>query len=342
MADDPTPAGGSSPEPRRRDPLLARLVGAGTRTGLRGAGRVAEATGIDRAAEEAVVRALESPAAERALTRALESAAVERSVVQVVDSAMVERVWERVLASDEIQKTVERIAQSPEIRQAIAYQGVGLIDDIGAQIGRVARHLDSALERVARALFRRPRREGDVHQAGLVTRALAFVLDGAILNFSFFAASALVALIVNGLFGDRGDASAPAIVAGAFVWAVAGSAYLLTFWSLSGETPGMRFLDLRLEGPDGPRLGFRRALRRLIGTVLAALPLFLGFLPILFNDRRRAFNDRFSETEVRYLPPRRAGAGGGPRPAPPPPGRAAPWRASRSDQPDPATGRARS
>ena len=322
MADDPTPPGGSSPGPRRRNPLLARLVGAGTRTAIGGAGRVAEATGIDRAleeaAEEAVVRALESPAAERALTRALQSAAVERSAVQVVDSAMLERVWERVLASDEIQKTVERIAQSPEIRQAIAYQGVGLIDDIGAQIGRVARRLDATLERVARALLRRPRREGEAHQAGLVTRGLAFVLDGAILNFSFFAVSALVALAINGLFDDRGDASTPAILAGAFVWGIAGSAYLVTFWSLSGETPGMRFLDLRLEGPDGPRLGFRRALRRLVGTVLAVLPLFLGFVPILFNQRRRGLNDRFADTEVRYLPPRRE----------------APWSASRRDPPD--------
>lgn len=280
---------------------------------------MAEATGIDRALEEAaevaVVNALESPAAERALTRALESPAVERSVVQVIDSALLDRVWERMLASDEIQKTVERIAQAPEIRQAIAYQGVGLVDDIGAQIGRVARRLDATLERVARALFRRPRREGDAHQAGLVTRGLAFLLDGAILNFSFFAVSALVALAINGLFDSRGDASTPAIVAGALVWAVAGSVYLLTFWSLSGETPGMRFFDLRLEGPEGPRLGFRRALRRLVGTVLAVLPMGLGLVPILFNDRRRGFNDRLADTEVRYLPPRRE----------------APWGASRRD-----------
>ena len=307
------------PEPGR-EPLLARLVGAGTRTGLRGAERVAEATGIDRALEEAasaaVIRALESPAAERALARALESAAVERSLTTVVDSEMIDRVWERLLASDEAQKLVERIAGAPEIRQAIAYQGVGLVDDVGAQIGRVARRLDDTLERVVRALFRRPRREGEAKNAGVLTRGLAFLLDGVILNFSFFAVSSLVVLAINAIF-NADEASAPALVAGTLAWALAGSAYLITFWSLSGETPGMRFFDLRLHGPDGRRLGVRRATRRLIGTILSVIPFFLGFLGILFDERRRAWNDRFSQTEVRYLAPRRE----------------APW-ASRDDDAD--------
>ena len=77
----------------------------------------------------------------------------------------------------------------------------------------------------------------------------------------------------------------------------------MTFWSLSGETPGMRFLDLRIEGPDGRRLGSRRAWRRLVGVVLSVLTLGIGFLIALFDDRRPA--DRLSHTEVRYLPPRR-------------------------------------
>jgi uncharacterized RDD family membrane protein YckC len=283
------------PPERGDEPLLARLVGAGTRTGLRGAGRVAEATGVDRALEDA---------ASAAVIRALESAAVERSLTTVIDSAMIERVWERLLASDEAQKLVERIAGAPEIRQAIAYQGVGLVDDVGAQIGRVARRLDDTIERVFRTLFRRPRREGAAQNAGVLTRGLAFLLDGVILNFSFFAISSLIVLALNAIL-DVGDASAPALVAGSFVWALAGSAYLVTFWSLSGETPGMRFFDLRLDGPDGRRLGVRRATRRLTGTILSVLPFFLGFLGILFDERRRAWNDRFSQTEVRYLPPRR-------------------------------------
>ena len=182
MADSPQPP---DQPPARREPLLGRLLEAGARTG----GRVAEATGIDQAIEDvaadAVVRALESPAAERAIAQALESAAVERSINRAIDSEMIDRVWERLLASDEVQKLVERIAEAPEIRNAIAAQGFGLIDDIGAQVGRIARHVDSIVERVARAIFRKPRREGEAKQAGLFSRALAMGIDAVIVNVIF-------------------------------------------------------------------------------------------------------------------------------------------------------------
>jgi uncharacterized RDD family membrane protein YckC len=287
--------------------------------------RVAEATGIDRAieevAEEAVVRALDSPAAERAIARALESAAVERSINRAIDSEMIDRVWERLLASDEVQKLVERIAQAPEVRQAIAYQGLGLVDDIGAQIGRIARRIDNTLERVARAILRRPQREGAVADAGIFTRGLAAAFDAVLLNAIFFATTSLLALGIDTIFGLDGSASTPALVAGTLFWILAGSSYLLFFWSLSGETPGMRFLDLRLQGPDGPRLGFHRAFRRLIGVVLSAIPLGLGFWVSLFDARRRTWADRHAETEVLYLPPRREApwVGAAPAPVPPPP-----------------------
>lgn len=291
--------------PRGRDPLLARMIGAGARSGA----RVAEATGIDRALEdlvaEAVVGALESPAAERAIARALESEAVERSINRTIDSEMIDRVWERLLASEEVQQLIERIAEAPELRQAIAAQGFGLIDDIGAQIARIARRIDSALERIARRLLRRSQREQPDDRAGLATRALAFVLDAVIVNGIFLLVTGVFVSIVQNVFGADQDASGPALVVGGLTWCLLTGAYLVGFWGLSGETPGMRFLDLRLYGPDGPRLGFRRSARRLIGVVLGAIPFGLGFWIVLFGEKRLTFADRFSETDMRCLPPRR-------------------------------------
>lgn len=302
MAETPKPPPEEGPG---REPLIARLMGAGARGSI----RVAEATGIDRAveevAEEAVSRALESPAAERAIARALESEAVERSINRAIDSEMIDRVWERLLASDEVQKLVERIAQAPEVRQAIAYQGVGLIDDIGAQVGKLARHLDDVLERVARTIFRRRKREDEATNAGLVSRGLATAIDLGILNLIFLATSALLGAAVSAVFGASDDVTLEEFLAASAVWILGAGTYLMTFWSLSGETPGMRFLDLRIEGPDGRRLGSRRAWRRLVGVVLSVLTLGIGFLIALFDDRRRALADRLSHTEVRYLPPRR-------------------------------------
>jgi uncharacterized RDD family membrane protein YckC len=60
----------------------------------------------------------------------------------------------------------------------------------------------------------------------------------------------------------------------------------------------MRFLAIRLEHNGSPEIGFRRALRRLWGTVLAILPFGLGLVPIAFSDRRRGLQDRIADTDV--------------------------------------------
>jgi uncharacterized RDD family membrane protein YckC len=293
------------PPEGERTPLPGRLLGAGAR----GARAVAGAAGLDtvaeRTTEEAIVRALESPAVERAifrvleseeaqeaLARALASPAVERAALQVLDSELVDRVWDRLLASDEIQRTIERIAEAPEIRSAIASQGFGLLDDLGRQIRQIAGRLDDALERIVRRLFGRPRTE-PTRNVGLVTRALAFVIDAAILNGAFL----VLAGVIASLSGSNGVSGA-GIVFGVGAWIIAGSTYLLTFWSLSGQTPGMRVLSIRIEADGDRHLGLRTARRRYVGAILAAIPLGLGFLGVITRDDRRGFHDRRAGTDV--------------------------------------------
>jgi uncharacterized RDD family membrane protein YckC len=282
---------------------------------------VAQATGIERTVEavteEAIVRAIESPAVERALARVLKgpaveeamqdavnSAAVERALTDALDSELVDNVWDRLLASEEVQQLIERIAEAPEVRSAIAAQGVGFLDDFRRQIGKAARRLDDTLERIARRLFRRPLRAAPTDFAGLITRSLAVAVDIGVLNLFFLAISALVAIVAS-LFVS-GDSTGPAVVVGVAAWLVAGSVYLVTFWALAGQTPGMRFLGIRLEVDGSAEIGARVAFRRLLGTVLAVIPLFLGFLGVIFSERRHGLNDRIANTDVMCMPLERA------------------------------------
>ena len=307
----PSPSGGRPPD-GGPESLPARLLG----TGARGARQVARATRIDNAievaAEETVVRAVESQVFERALERvlsgplieeavedALTSPAVERALANALDSEMLDRIWARLLASDEAQKLVERIAEAPEVRAALAAQGVGLLADLGRGARRVARRLDDGVERVVRRLLSRPAREQPSACAGLVTRVLALALDGAIINAGFLVASALVALVVSVVSGDSNGVGSAALVAGAGAWVAVSAVYLLFFWALVGQTPGMRFLRIRLDAGGG--IGLRRAGRRLLGAVLAAIPLLLGFLGVVLNERRRGWQDRIADTDVLYV-----------------------------------------
>jgi uncharacterized RDD family membrane protein YckC len=319
-----TPALGFVPvvsESRPRRPFPARLLG----TGARSARQVAGITGLDRAAEtaieDALVSAVESPAVERALVRILEGPqfeeamaralgqpAVEQALARALDSEQFDHLWARLLASDEAQRLVERIAEAPEVRAAVTAQGVGLIEDLGRQLRRVARRLDDGLERVARAIFRRPRRAESPKQAGLVTRGLAVGIDAVILNGIFIVLSAVIALAASLIGGGNAELSTSEAALGFLGWVLAWTCYLLFFWSLSGQTPGMRFLAISLDAGGVRQIGLRRAMRRLVGLGLAIIPLCAGFLGILFSERRRGFQDRFADTEVVYVETRQRAA----------------------------------
>lgn len=293
-----------------RPPIPARLLG----VGVRGARTVTKATGIDRAvevaAEEAIVAAVESKAVERAMARvlegpvvqeavdgALESEKVKQALLEAMDSELVDEVWRRLLASEEVQQLVERIAEAPEVRAAISAQGMGLLGDIGRTIGNLARRLDDRFERVVRRLFLRPPRALPTDRAGAVSRALAMGIDGVFVNLAFTAFVALVTLVANAFGGNGEGGSSLAIAVGSTAWLSFGAIYLVGFWSLAGQTPGMRFVGIRL---DGERLPPRRSFRRLVGLGLSVVTLGIGFLGVVFGDRRRAWEDRLSGSEVIY------------------------------------------
>ena len=252
------------------------------------------------AVERALVRILEGPAVEEAMQRLLASPAVERVLLEALDSDMVDRVWERLLASDEAQRLVERIAEAPEVRAAVAAQGVGLLDDMGFQAREVTRRLDDWVERLARAVVFRRRRTEPTRTAGFVTRLVGLTIDLAVVSAGLFVVSGLLAIALSLVFPGS-DGSTSALLAGTAAWLLAGAGYLLSFWSLSGQTLGMRFLSIRLDVDGSRRVGLRCALRRLIGGVLAAIPLGAGFLGILYSERRHGLQDWFAGTDVIFV-----------------------------------------
>ena len=136
---------------------------------------------------------------------------------------------------------------------------------------------------------------------GLVTRAVAFVIDAAIVNVVAAVVAAAAALVVS-VFPIGHNARAVLVAVGGalfFVW-VAG--YFTVFWSTTGQTPGNRVMEIRVVGSHGEQLGPGRAFLRVIGAVLAALPLFAGFVPILLTDRRRGLADWMADTVVVTAP----------------------------------------
>lgn len=291
-----------APDPDQ--PPVARLL----RAGARGAERVARATGVDRAldeaVEEAIVRALNSEAVDRAIERAvalrapmveLNAEEIARLVKQALDSEAGERVWGEVLASGQVQMLVERIAGAPEIRAAIAAQSAGLITDVGVRLTRLTEALDDTMERVVRP---RGQSESETDQAGLATRLVAGGIDLGLLFVVYSLASGVLASVISFTFGQE-LSLAGAIVLGGLAFLAAGAIFS-TFWALVGQTPGMRFLSIRLTYHGSRDITLRLAIRRFLAVIVSVIPVGLGFLAVLRDPSRRAWHDRLTGTEVVY------------------------------------------
>ena len=137
---------------------------------------------------------------------------------------------------------------------------------------------------------------------GLVTRAIAFTVDAALINLAALVVSVSVGLALSVLDPSNEVENVALAVAGvAYVlWTVS---YFVVFWSATGQTPGNRLLRIRVcRAEDGDVLRPRKSLLRLGAMVVCALPLFAGFLPILLDNRRRGLHDMIAGSVVVSAP----------------------------------------
>ena len=136
----------------------------------------------------------------------------------------------------------------------------------------------------------------DDHYAGFVTRTIAFAIDAAVINAAAIAVAAVVALVLSVFPASHQMRSLIAAVGGVLfaVWVVG---YFVGFWVATGETAGSHVMRIAVVPVDGERLGWRRAISRFAGLVLG-LPLLVGYVPILLNDRRRGLQDVMGRTVV--------------------------------------------
>jgi uncharacterized RDD family membrane protein YckC len=265
--------------------------------------RIAEQVLAEADLEGAVTKALGHERTERLVAEALASPDLERLLASAIESRLTVELTDRVLDSPEMQRAVDHVAASPMVRAALARQTTTLADEMVGSLRRRAEGADESAERAVRGLLRRPPRlrtsssaEGQLY-AGVATRAAALAIDVAIAHLIFLTGAALLGLTAS-LVGElRPEWLVAVLVASG--WAVVVGGYFVLFWTTAGQTPGMRLMRLRVaaRGSGGPpRLG--RALLRLLGLGLAIVPLFAGFLPVLFNERRRGLHDFLGDTVV--------------------------------------------
>lgn len=266
---------------------------------------------IRRAAE----RTLSSPLPEELGRLLVRHRVVERVVHELVVSGELERMLETTLASPQSQALVdrllatpamgqalERVLSGPEVRAALSSQTAGFAGEVMSGARKSTSGLDSRLSLGSRRSPASP-------FAGVASRGVALVVDA----FAVVAATAVVggaaSLVASVVGGVRPEWIAQALLSFATVAIAVG--YFTLFWQTTGQTPGMRLMGVRVRSNRNQgRLTFWQAILRTIGLALAIIPCFLGFVPALFDQRRRALPDYLAGTVVVYGDAGASGVGG--------------------------------
>ena len=214
---------------------------------------------------------------ERAALRGREQVGTTAEQLVVVFEPEAERMLQQFLDSPEFDRALERVLTSPKVREALAVQTTTF-----------AGELLSKLRTRLRALDRRC--------AGLASRGLAFAVDLTLAQVVFLIGSALVGLVAALVGGLRPAWLFEALAATG--WFLVVGAYFAFFWTVAGQTPGMRLVHLRVIDHFGEPPRLLRSIVRFAALIVAIIPLFAGLLPILFDTRRRGLQDFVARTFV--------------------------------------------
>jgi uncharacterized RDD family membrane protein YckC len=131
-------------------------------------------------------------------------------------------------------------------------------------------------------------------------RLVAYIVDGLIAGLLI-----VVLAVVFSAAGIAFAATGQGLMAGAsfgilfVVVFVVSLAYFPFFWVRGGQTPGMRMFGLKVVmDRDGGPVTLGPAILRLVGYWVDGVVLYLGFVWILIDSRRRGWHDLIAGTVV--------------------------------------------
>ncbi len=258
--------------------------------------------------ESSVESVLTGPELARILDAVLAGPLPEELAHILVERKVLERVATTMAAEIEIDQIVDQLLARPEvqaalmtavgseathdlIKQALEQQSSSAASDLAQALRGQAVALDGRIE------VRHP--PAPPPFGGVATRAIALVTDAALIGLIGVSISAMAthnASLVGSL--------RPAWLVGLILasgWSVLSVVYFAGFWSLVGQTPGMKLMHVRVRGPRGEPVSFARSVVRVVGLALAIIPCFAGFIPALFDGRRRALPDLIAGTTVEVV-----------------------------------------
>jgi uncharacterized RDD family membrane protein YckC len=135
--------------------------------------------------------------------------------------------------------------------------------------------------------------------AGFGPRVGAFIIDSAVVFIGLVLLSIVVYVVDP--FTSRTTMNVLTWLVSAAYWTIGYSAVM------RGQTLGKRAVNLRVVGMDSQEpISVWRALLRLVGALIAAIPFGLGYLWVLWDPDKRGWHDHIAGTRVLHTESQRS------------------------------------
>ena len=124
--------------------------------------------------------------------------------------------------------------------------------------------------------------------AGFWRRFAALLIDGILLSVLF-----LPLIFILAFAG-----AVVAIVVWYFLFIIFSVWYEVYFIGKYGATYGKKWMDLKVVSEKGQLIGYKGAFIRWIGRLIVGFTFFIGYLLILFTERKQGLHDKIAGTVV--------------------------------------------
>jgi uncharacterized RDD family membrane protein YckC len=135
----------------------------------------------------------------------------------------------------------------------------------------------------------------DVKLGGYIPRIVAYIIDAALVSTWLI----FVLTVIPAPRYPATSSSAGYVILIFLLVLIVGFGYLPFCWSHGGQTIGLRLCGLRVvHDPDAARIGWMSAILRLLGFPVNSFFLYLGWIWVFIDKRRRGWHDLLAGTVV--------------------------------------------
>jgi uncharacterized RDD family membrane protein YckC/uncharacterized Zn-finger protein len=138
--------------------------------------------------------------------------------------------------------------------------------------------------------------------AGFWIRAAALVIDSIIVWIMQIVLAIVLEATAGLLSPDMAAGSLASVLMLALFSSAVSIAYYVVFTGSCGQTPGKMLMRLKVVRSDGSAMTYgRAALREILGKFVSGITLGVGYLMVVFDDRKQGLHDKIADTCVIHI-----------------------------------------